>query len=54
MPPNSKILLIKRGKINTKEGGTRQKPSKEKTETNHKENNIKKTPYNRLWKYEVG
>jgi len=42
MPPNSKILLIKRGKINTKEGGTRQKPSKEKTETNHKENNIKK------------
>jgi hypothetical protein len=50
MPPNSKDFIIKRGKIFTKGGGTRPKPSKRtEKKRNRKRNrgNNKNNPKNR-------
>jgi len=46
-PPNSKVLL-KKGENNYKGGGTRPKPSKEKTESKNKEKQHHKTDYGNL------
>jgi len=48
MPPNSKNLFKKRGKIFTKGGGTKPKPTKKETENRKRNREQKKQCKNKL------